>query len=316
MRNIPAFISCDWGTTNFRLRLVDTKSLSVLAEHQTGQGIRTLSDKFQQQQNLSRQEFFTKYLEAQVRVLPARYREHLIVLSGMASSSIGLLELDYAPMPFEENGSSLMWRYLPRPGGAGILLISGAKDGLDMMRGEETQAIGLEEKLRPQGEGVLLLPGTHSKHITYQGGTFTSLRTFMTGELFELLARKSIMANNLEPGPWSARTIAVFSEGLDLGFTGQLTASLFSIRARHLLHHTRKEDNYYLLSGMLIGDELSYLKMMKKKVFLAAPEPLFPMYRVALEKILDPSQIVLFDGHALEHALIAGQMKILRLYEK
>ena len=76
------------------------------------------------------------------------------------------------------------------PSGAGILLISGIKSDLGMMRGEEVQAIGLEEQLRPHGDGVLLLPGTHSKHLTYRKEAFTALQTFMTGELFEVLSRK------------------------------------------------------------------------------------------------------------------------------
>ena len=33
------FLSCDWGTTAFRLRLIETESIRVIAEESTKQGI-------------------------------------------------------------------------------------------------------------------------------------------------------------------------------------------------------------------------------------------------------------------------------------
>lgn len=315
MRPLPKFfISGDWGTTNFRLRLVETASLSVLAEHQTDQGIRTIYEKYLAQREGDQQQFFTNYLNEQIQVLPADHRQHLVVLSGMASSNIGLQELDYAEMPFEGSGGRLVWKHIPFPEGSGIILVSGAKSAQGMMRGEETQAVGMEEHLQPFGMGVLLLPGTHSKHITYCQGEFTGLKTFMTGELFELLSRKSILANNVQNSLWSEAKEEAFKEGLNLGLEGKLTESLFWVRARHLLQNARKEDNYYLLSGMLIGDELSYLKNEKNKIFLVAPDPVFSMYQLALRTVLPPQQVVLFDGKALEQALLAGQKKILARY--
>ncbi len=33
------FISCDWGTSSFRMRVVNSSDLSILAARETGQGI-------------------------------------------------------------------------------------------------------------------------------------------------------------------------------------------------------------------------------------------------------------------------------------
>jgi 2-dehydro-3-deoxygalactonokinase len=33
------FLSCDWGTTALRLRLIEAKSLQIIAEQSTKQGI-------------------------------------------------------------------------------------------------------------------------------------------------------------------------------------------------------------------------------------------------------------------------------------
>ncbi|MEM7380806.1 MAG: 2-keto-3-deoxy-galactonokinase, partial [Bacteroidota bacterium] len=52
------FISCDWGTTNFRLRLVETSSLQVLTEVRTDKGIKERYKDFLHQQTFGQSEFF------------------------------------------------------------------------------------------------------------------------------------------------------------------------------------------------------------------------------------------------------------------
>lgn len=310
------FISCDWGTSNFRLRLVETKSLNVEAEHITDQGIKTLHQKFLLQHQFGQTEFFKNYLLDQIGNLDGSGKANLVVTAGMASSNIGMMELPYGEMPFNAAGDGLFWEKLPFQNELDILLISGVKDHTGMMRGEEMQAFGLTEYLKSYHSGVLILPGTHSKHITYLKGEFRSLKSFMTGELFELLSNKSILANNVESCPWGDKRKEAFKEGLAIGFNGRLGADIFSIRTRNLLHNVNKKDNYFILSGMLIGDELSYLIGSESTIFLAAPEPFYDMYKLALETILDPGQIICFSEKVLENALLTAQKKIIALHAK
>ena len=308
------FISCDWGTTNFRLRVVETDSLQVLAEHKTDQGIKVLYEKYREQKETDQTRFFLAYLQEQLLKLPAEHQQHLVVAAGMASANIGLCELDYADLPLDRSGANLVRKHISHDS-LELLLISGAKSANGVMRGEETQAIGLAEYLSPQSQGILLLPGTHSKHISYRNGQFDALKTFMTGELFEILSKKSILANSVATSDWTAERIGAFKEGLEAGLNGQLTSSLFSVRARHLLEDYKKEDSYYTLSGMLIGDELSYLKAWKEGVFLAASQPTFSLYQAALEAMVDSEQLVLLGEAAIEKALLMGQKKILQLHD-
>lgn len=310
------FISGDWGTTNFRLRVVETDTLNVLFEHKTDQGIKPTFMEYSNQSEVSQQQFFLNYLKTQVPALPVEHQNHLIILSGMASANIGMLELEYAVMPFGASGDNFVWKYLPNQEGVNILLISGARNDVGVMRGEEIQAIGLAEYLEAFGEGILLLPGTHCKHITYENGVYTELKTFMTGEVFELLSKKSILSNNVTPNKWGTEREVAFKEGLVLGMAGKLSENLFSIRVKNLIQGAQKEDNYFMLSGLLIGDELSYLKNSAAKIFLAAPASVGAMYQLALEQILNDNQLEVFDNQTLEKALLIGQKKILTLYAK
>lgn len=308
------FISCDWGTSNFRLRVVETDSLKVLTEHKTDQGVKTLYEKYQNQSEKSQFQFFSQYLKTQLQQLPEEHRQYRIVAAGMASSNIGLWELPYADLPFAQNGKHLVWKYLTE-NELGLLLISGVKSVDGVMRGEEIQAVGLEEYLRPYSEGILLLPGTHSKHITFSNQQFQSFRTYMTGELFDILSKQSILSRSVTYTPWSSDRANAFQEGLSLGLAGQLSASLFTIRAKHIIDHQNPEDSYYQLSGMLIGDELAYLKEQSETIILAAPDPVYSLYNQALESHIEPQRLVLLEGKTLEKALLVGQKKILALHD-
>ena len=219
------FISCDWGTTNFRLKLVKGKSLEVIEELSTDKGIKVLYDECLAQQELSQTDFFADYLLSQVQLLPKEHQKRLVVSSGMITANIGLQELGYSDMPFKDTGEEFNSKKITTKNGLEILLISGVKNQQGMMRGEETQAIGLVNYL--DTKSLLILPGTHSKHLTYKDGFFTDLKNFMTGELFELLSQKSILSNSI------LKTDEIlesqFIEGLKLGSSGKLTENLFSI---------------------------------------------------------------------------------------
>lgn len=310
------FISCDWGTSNFRLRLVETKNLNILVEHKTNQGIKSLYQAFKNQSDLNQTEFFVSYLRKQINNLGEDYGNCLIVASGMASSNIGVMELKYGDMPFDENGKGIYYQLLSYENESDILLVSGIKDDRGMMRGEEIQAIGLSKFLKSDKKGILILPGTHSKHINYEAGEFSSLKSFMTGELFDLLSTQSILSNNVESCQWIGKRRKAFVEGSVIGLSQGLSENLFSIRANHLIGDANKKDNFYRLSGMFIGDELSYLQNYNGKIFLAASQPFFDMYSLVLSSILKPDQVICFDNTILENALLIGQRKILELNGK
>lgn len=316
MKNHDYFISVDWGTSNFRLSLVETDSLKVVSERKTDGGIKKLYQLYLEQSRFGQFDFFSRYLLDQVRTLPTARQKHPIVLSGMVSANIGMYELEYAAMPFGKSGKELIKKQFVFPNGGHAILISGAKSESGMMRGEEVQALGLADQLDAYGDGLLLLPGTHSKHLTYRKGKFTHLTTMMTGELFELLSSKSILENNLTPATWNQEKENAFLNGLELGFDRKLSSSLFSIRSRHLLQNEKKEDNYFFLSGLLIGDELSYLKEETAHLFLAAPAATQALYTLAFEKLLPHHQLVIFDDRVIANALLRGQRKILSVHEK
>ncbi len=306
------FLSCDWGTTNFRLRVVETRTLAVHQRVTTDQGVRSIYKSLQAASEATQFRHFAAYLLSRIEELPTEYQNYPVVASGMASSNMGILELPYAGLPFDASGESLISQWLDIGKTTRLLLISGILGNDSMMRGEEVQAIGLADRMKQ--DGILILPGTHSKHLRYVGNHFTAFSTYMTGEIFEVLSHYSILAGSVAAGPFDASGKQAFLEGGRQGRAGMLTGSLFSVRVRDVVHNRSPQENHYFLSGLLIGEEVRQVENEKGAVYLAASGSVLELYRLALE--IDPAgeRLKVFNGQSLERALLSGQSKILLQY--
>lgn len=171
-------LCCDWGTSSFRLRLIDLSDHQIAGEVLSGEGIANTFNGWQVEAGESgmvRGRFFRDYLKKQIDILSARLSFDLdgitIVISGMASSSIGMEEIPYENLPYATDGSRAGIRYFEAAADFSheILLISGVKSELDAMRGEETQLVGLvnlaELSSLKNKDAIFIFPGTHSKHM-------------------------------------------------------------------------------------------------------------------------------------------------------
>jgi 2-dehydro-3-deoxygalactonokinase len=127
-------------------------------------------------------------------------------------------------------------------------------DPADVMRGEETQIAGYLAS-DPGFDGILCLPGTHTKWVHVSAGEIVSFRTFMTGELFDLLSTASVLRHSVGEG-WND---GAFSDALSdaLSRPEAVAARLFSIRAEALLKGLDPAAARSRLSGALIGIELA-----------------------------------------------------------
>jgi 2-dehydro-3-deoxygalactonokinase len=129
----------------------------------------------------------------------------------------------------------------------------------DVMRGEETQIAGVISD-DPQFAGVLCLPGTHTKWVRIHAGDIVRFRTFMTGELFNLLSAHSVLRHSLDDETGSDEIEFAASVESMAAEAAQLAAQLFSIRAQSLVSELRPATAKARLSGLLIGVELAAAK--------------------------------------------------------
>jgi 2-dehydro-3-deoxygalactonokinase len=149
------------------------------------------------------------------------------------------------------------------------------------MRGEEVQIFGAM-RLAGLTDGLFVLPGTHSKWATVQGGRITGFRTFMTGEFYGLLSQHSILARMLEAD--APLDEAVFLRGVTSASDSQgLLHAAFGVRALSLFDRLTPAQSASYLSGLLIGQELlvQEFPMGREVVVIGAPA-LTARYNMAL----------------------------------
>lgn len=276
-----SFIACDWGTSRLRLRWAGTDESREVA---SDEGAARLAA-----QGGDRPALFRAALNDALRRLSAPAGLP-VMISGMAGSSIGWRELPYAPLPFPLDGSGVVAEWVSSDEGTAVCLISGVRGGHDMMRGEETQALGWAEQVE-QARGVLpgrvtlVLPGTHSKHLRVESGAITAITTFMTGELFEMLCRHSVLRHSVTPETPEPEGSVVdpdaFLEGVSASGRNAFTATLFQVRSRQVLSGRDGDANRSFLSGLLIGAELRAIESDGSPVVLGAGRTLRQAYTMA-----------------------------------
>lgn len=263
------FVSCDWGTSTFRLKVVGGLGTGEL---RTADGVALLAAGA----GGDRAGRFRAALASGLEAIRAAAGLP-VVISGMASSSIGWKELPYATLPFNLDGADAVWERLDDR----IHLVSGLRSDTDILRGEETQALGLAAALgkRLPARAIFILPGTHSKHLDVDRGRVVGFRTYMTGELFDLLTRQSVLRHSTEPA--ADFNPEAFREGVDESQREPLTSALFRVRTRQVLDRHDPRSNTSFLSGLLIGAELARLARSDRPVIVAAGEPLRNAYTTA-----------------------------------
>ncbi len=311
-KNLPDFFfSCDWGTSNFRLRLVSTKDQSVVAELNEDCGAKVVSQA--PIAGTPEESPFASILLRSVDQLCQKAGNSeaamQVVVSGMASSSIGWVELPYAQLPFFLDGSSAVTKSIflktHQERELSVLLVSGVQSEDDVMRGEETEVVGLFSQdgvhsLSP--ESWLILPGTHSKHICIDEGKIVAFRTFLTGELFDLLCRHSILSQSVSLTSVSleGEKEVSFCEGLKAAQDIGLSSGLFRVRTNTLLKQVTAERNTAFLSGLLIGCEILGSPAMQTTdsshpICVDGRTHLSVLYEKALSFLIPDRQIISID---------------------
>lgn len=308
------FLSCDWGTTNVRLRRVDVRTGATLAEVSSAEGCRATFEGWRRKGG-DRLEHFAAVLRRLLAELPGDGgpAPGVMAVSGMASSSIGMRELPYAHLPLPLDGSTLPVEQLP----SGLLpeidlwLLSGVRDEADVARGEETQVIGLAQQLTELAGGArLVIPGTHSKHLAVRDGSLRSLRTYMTGELFEAVSRHTVLASSVDAADFDAGALR---DGVRAAPGASLLHRLFAVRTGDLFGRRTRSAAYWYLSGLLIGSELADLAAAPvERVLLCADGGLADAYTAALDELGWSGRTVRVPADRLTRAVAAGQLAVLR----
>ena len=270
------WIAVDWGTTHLRAWVFGPGGTQIAGlSSADGMG------------RLSPDEFESALLSLIDPHLPEDRRTPIIAC-GMVGARQGWIEAPYARTPCPPPGVREAVLAPVRDSRLAVRILPGVSQAApaDVMRGEETQVAGILAD-NPEFDGVICLPGTHTKWVHAGAGEIVGFRTFMTGELYALLSERSVLKHGLKHGMardgWDQDA---FLEAVDdvMASPRSLAADLFSLRAAALLHDLPPAAARARLSGLLVGSELAGARAswLGRRVVLVGSQTLSRLYEAAL----------------------------------
>lgn len=273
--NAPFCVAVDWGTSSFRLWLLDEAG-AVLGESRGTEGMMHCAESG-----------FEPVLKAHLEKAGAPAGLPILIC-GMAGARQGWLEAPYVETParLETLGARAARVYVDW---ADIRILPGIaqRDATapNVMRGEETQLLGA---LAGRDAALVCMPGTHCKWVRVSESAVTDFTTYMTGELFDVVGRHSILKHALAESTPEA-DVAAFDAALDrvLGGDPRVLSRLFEVRAAGLLALADPKGGAGHLSGLLVGSEAAEAKAaygIELPVVLVAAGGLAERYGRALDK--------------------------------
>ena len=236
------WIAVDWGTSSFRAYLVEDKVVKDTIE--TKDGMKFIKDN----------DFENTFINLIGKWL-IKNKKTDVLASGMLGARQGWIEAPYEKAPCNLNNLNFISPTLI-DSRVSLKIFSGISqnDPPDVMRGEETQIAGfLSDNF--QFKGSVCLPGTHSKWVQVNQNNLEKFKTFMTGELFEIISKNSVLVHSVVSDEFDK---AEFLKSADkiLKCPKLFGNSLFQLRADDLINSKSGVIYKSRLSGYLLGLEL------------------------------------------------------------
>lgn len=241
-----AVVGVDWGTTKCRAYLF-AEGGAVVARCARDAGMKYLT-----------RADYPGVLRELLAELGVAGEPRRVVVSGMAGARGGWHEAPYVPCPASAAAVAEGARQVPGAGNVFLVpgLVCRTDDVPDVLRGEETQILGLAAATEAPSF-LAVAPGTHCKWLSVTDGVIRQFETYMTGEIYDVMTRHSIFsrfAAAVEPDEATFRAaVARIRNDRREGGAWRL---LFSARSRVVGGDMPESQAFSWLSGLLIGAEI------------------------------------------------------------
>ena len=272
-----SLIAADWGTSNLRVWGMDYQG-NVINKITDGKGMSSLKPS----------EFEPHLIDLIGNWLPKEGNAKCpIIICGMAGAKTGWKEAEYLIAPCPPVNKEKIIQIETEDQRISVNIIPGImqKSPPDVMRGEETQISGYLSK-NPNFDGIICLPGTHTKWVHISAGEIVSFKTFMTGEIYQTLSKHSILKDSVKSNDFD---FTAFLEAFEDIYSNPalISSKFFSLRAIDLLENTSTKFLKSKLSGYLIGSELAGAKSywLGQNIVMIGNDDLCILYEKALKKL-------------------------------
>jgi 2-dehydro-3-deoxygalactonokinase len=272
--NNVVLIGLDWGSSNVR----------AFAFNRAGEVIAVRSSQLGAMK-LASESAFRQAFDDLVGNWLLVYPRPRCFASGMVGARGAWIEAGYVDVNADANSNADTFAkvlhanavQLTTQAGHKINVIPGVKsDEPDVMRGEETQLVGAGVV-----NGVVVLPGTHSKWVRVSAGRIALLKTALTGEMNSLLREQSTIGKSLRTAPSLDRLDAIARGIQRAQSTVDWLHQLFLFRANVVANRHDEAEVSSELSAWLIASEFVQMRLLgftDPVIHLVASESLSAWY--------------------------------------
>lgn len=314
---MPSYLVVDSGTTTTRVRLVREGAVVRSREQRVGARDTAVDGD-------------NRRLKDALGAMLGRFASEetdleAVLLSGMITSNVGLLEVPHltAPASLDALARGVLRRDFPELSRLPFYFVRGVRTmgaerdlaGFDVLRGEEAEVVGLRELLGIAGSAVFVHYGSHHKAVDVAAdGTFLASRTALTGELLAAVREHTILSSSVEPLERHALDADAWREGMAAAAEHGLGRALFLVRVGEQIGGRSKAAMTSFLLGALAGLDLPLLQLSgdgARAVVLYGRGPFKTILRDHLSETAGVEAVVVDDATA-EAAAVVGAVALFR----
>ena len=303
------FIAIDGGTTNTRIALVCDGNTKDVLKLSGGAG--TLGKDPNALKNAIRDGILTLL---QRNGLAERSVERILA-SGMITSEYGLCNLPHAVAPIDLQGlhDAMLETEIPEICAIPFVFMRGVKcvgdfAATDMMRGEETELMGLIDPA--YGACVYVLPGSHSKVIkTDANGRIETFSTLLSGEMFYALSQHTILGDAVDmrvEGYDEEYLLAGYRYALENG----INKAVFKTRVQKNMFGATPLQSTSYFKGVILCDEIREILRYDAPTVVLGGKKQMREATAAILRAVSEKRIFCLDESAVAGSVVKGQLRI------
>ena len=315
MKTNGNYLAIDGGTTNTRLALIQNGS--VTAVRKIGVGARM---------NRENPDLLTSELRAAILAILsenglAETDVCCILASGMITSEFGLCPLPHltAPVGLAELHDGMHPTALPAISPIPFVFLRGVKIDsqsfaeVDMMRGEETELMGLATNAG--ASAVYVLPGSHSKIVELDSeGRITTFSTMLSGEMIYALSQHTILCDAVD---LSLRTTDenYLLRGYDFAHEAGISRALFKARILKNLFRATPAEVYSYFLGVVLAPEIDSILASEAQTVIIGGKSEIKSAMATLLRHRSDKHIQTLSDEAVDRSVFLGALRIFTFNE-
>ncbi len=308
------YLTVDGGTTNTRVSLV--KNRQIIATKKINRGARAgIDDKDGLKTAL--RDTIAELLSNNGLTEKDVCR---IIASGMITSEFGLYEIPHAtaPIGIAELHDSMTEVTFPEISQIPFVFIRGVKidsedlSHFDMMRGEETELMGISVlyPVDASDKRVFVLPGSHSKIITTdESGRIADFSTMLTGEMIMSLSQNTILKDAVDFSIEICDPEYIL-KGCDFALKEGLNKALFKVRVLKNAFMATPCEVYSFYIGAILAEEIENIVSIDcSEIIIGGRHQIKEATAILIEALSDKRVTVLTDSE-VEGSTAIGAISI------